>query len=208
VEKEITTNPGSGKSPVQVRTSTKVVAVTRGGTGGGVQVSSTASGAGSSVTENFDRIIVTSPLQTAASFMQLTPQETKWFSQIKTVRYLVTLAEPPVSGRNSPAGAFFTQNMVPSRANHAVALGVQNRQFGAATQRSLRTFYQILDDAITTAAATEILKQDALELTGVPLGEIKAQRNWEGDSAYFPHLSSVRMRSERERRERERLTRE
>lgn len=123
--------------------------------------------------------------------MQLTPQETALFGQIKTVRYLVTIAEPP-TGFKSSSGRFFSENEVPSRVNHLVVFTEQNREFGPG-QRSLRTFYQLLDDTITTAAATEILRQDALELTGVPLGTIKAQRSWEGDSAYFPHLSSESM---------------
>jgi len=178
---------GIGKlSPVTIRAGTRVVNVVRTASAG-VQVSSSSSSAPVVTTETFDRLIVTAPLQTAQSFMQLTQKESALFAQIETVRYLVTLAEPPADLESSSAGSkFFSQNMEPSRVNHAVALAKQHRQFGASGKRSLRTFYQILDDTISTTAATEILRQDALELTGVPLGTIRAQRNWEGDSAYFP----------------------
>ena len=178
---------GIGKlSPVTIRAGTRVVNVVRTASAG-VQVSSSSSSSAPIVTtETFDRLIVTAPLQTAQSFMQLTQKESALFAQIETVRYLVTLAEPPADLESSSAGKFFSQNMEPSRVNHAVAFAQQHRQFGASRKRSLRTFYQILDDTISTTAATEILRQDALELTGVPLGTIRAQRNWEGDSAYFP----------------------
>ena len=178
---------GIGKlSPVTIRAGTRVVNVVRTASAG-VQVSSSSSSSAPIVTtETFDRLIVTAPLQTAQSFMQLTQKESALFAQIETVRYLVTLAEPPVDLESSSAEKFFSQNMEPSRVNHAVAFAQQHRQFGASRKRSLRTFYQILDDTISTTAATEILRQDALELTGVPLGTIRAQRNWEGDSAYFP----------------------
>ena len=184
---------------MEIKTATRVVGIARTDASG-VQItfssSSPSNPAAAPVvvtTETFDRLIVTAPLQTAQQFMQLTPQESSLFQKIKTVRYMVTIAEPPAGFVNaSSAGQFFSQNTVPSRVNHLVVFTEQRRAFGVAGQRSLRTFYQILDDTISTAAATEILKQDALELTGVPLGQIRAQRNWEGDSAYFPHLSSVR----------------
>lgn len=187
-------NPGAGKSPVVIKTGTRVVGVARtNATTGGVQVSFSSPPA-VVATETFDRLIVTAPLQTAQNFMQLTPQEQALFGQIKTVRYLVTIAEPPAGYDVSNPGQFFSQNTVPSRVNHLLVFTRQHRFDAPGGQRrsSLRTFYQILDDTITTAAATAILAQDALELTGVPLGQIKAQRNWEGDVAYFPHLTSVR----------------
>ena len=146
--------------------------------------------------------------------MQLTSQESALFSQIKTVRLLVTLSQPP-QGSPPPAGPgeTFPANLVPERINHAITVIDQRYQFpssgilgkGGSTAGSgptLRTFYQMLDETITVADATSILRQDALELTGVPLGQVKAQKQWSGESACFPYLSSVRKKGRTRERER------
>lgn len=132
--------------------------------------------------QNFDRIIVATPLDTALSFLDSTSDERNLFSRIQNYTYYSTLFT--AAGLPNNSALFLAGHCHRTAINHVVALA------NARADSSVWIAYQLAETKADDAAIFQKLKDDVRDVGGTVMSLI-VQKRWN----YFPHVTSDDIRS-------------
>jgi protoporphyrinogen/coproporphyrinogen III oxidase len=130
------------------------------------------------VTETFDRVIFTIPLNRVAGILEETSYEQYLFSKVDTDQYYVSLFTSPNLTRGETV--FVHDTAQASGINHLNAWG--NRD----TTSPIFIGYQLVDDSITPANIVATLAADVASLGQAVFGSVLFQKAWPD---YFPSVS-------------------
>ena len=156
---------------LDVRLDSPVSGITESGKGSARQMIITTGGKD----HEFDRVILTSPLDRSHEIKSLDPEERDLFQRIRHLRYAITLAKT-----NNSAHAGVIDHVTPDKVNHVNFIA----KYYEDTDISI--FYQMLDKDISEAGAKKALTED-LALSGIKINKILAQKSW----SYFPHVRQM-----------------
>lgn len=133
--------------------------------------------------EEYDEIIITSPLQDLPNYMDTTEEETNLFSKIIYNDYKTFAC---IIENNPHASGYIPGNMFPSRSGHVMFY--YNRWDDA---DNLITFYSFGDgnEKVTDEDCRKYLEED-LRNFGINLKEVVMHKSWR----YFPHVNSEQMK--------------
>lgn len=135
-------------------------------------------------TLNFDKLIITNPLDEARGLINLNEEESKLFSQIQYINFKVFAfvldGIPKVSG------------FIPEHLNreHAGHLMVWYYRWQDAEMNDLITVYSIAEEEMSTKECMNIVEED-LKRMGVKVRGLYTHKSWK----YFPHVNCKALES-------------
>lgn len=153
---------------LDVRLNSPVSSIIRTGSGCDAKVEITANGK----TELFDKVIIAAPMEKARDLLDLTHAEQKLFQNIRTLRYIITVART-----DSQVHVAFDKNTIPSRIDHV------NAALKFHKDTDVNVYFQMVGDHTTAEQALKFLRSD-LEEVGVHIREVVHRKEW----CYFPHV--------------------
>jgi hypothetical protein len=163
---------------LDVRLDSEVTSIVREPELFGSRVRLTARG----VTEAFDAVIISAPLNRVSRFMQLTPEEQQLFAQVESERYDVSLFT--ATGLTREEALFFHGNAQPSRIDHVNVWANRDRA------SPIYIGYQIAQPSTSLAQLDAMVAADVAGQGG-QLGAVLLRQDWD----YFPHVSPASMRA-------------
>jgi protoporphyrinogen/coproporphyrinogen III oxidase len=163
-------------SAFEVHLDAKITSIKRSQAAGPIQV--TVNG---TQEYEFDAVILSAPLHTLGSFLDLSAAESALFAQIRSDRYFVNLFN--ASGLATGEFLFFHDHARPAKINHVNAWA--NRD------PSLPVYiaWQLADRELSLEQVSEVLKQDVAAQGGT-FGELKLRQEWD----YFPRVDGEALR--------------
>ena len=135
------------------------------------------------LTEEFDRVIISSQFNTIGNFLDMTPTEQELSSQVESLRYVISIYA--AAGLPITRSLSIYENAFPERLGHTIF--VVNRDSVMPTPPVYPAFasYQQVDWNATPAQVTATLAADVAKLGGTLL-KVLIQKEWN----YFPHVST------------------
>ena len=133
--------------------------------------------------EEYDKIIVTSPLQYLPSFFDATEQEKALFSKIDYERYDVTAITCKKGTYYPDMSGYLFDNMVPERLGHLMVFyhRWKNEPNQVLTTYVLRNYK---GKELKTYEEAKKMAWDDMKLCGIDIDKCVYERKW----YYFPHV--------------------